>query len=289
MSASFFKKLYSTIVFKMTMLNNDQYWLLNKLVHELPAFSSIKTMKFEKGVLMYGDSDIGNHSADNTYAIVNCSKMLEAIKKDNYDIFYEDFMSLSQMTYFIYCYVLNPFEPEETYTKGWQQFTLNTNSKDIVSSFNNTKKSLMSLLKEHYNPNLRDVQPDTLISYRKRPPIFSNYGMVFDKNGNEYKLLHYTVNVSSTSHISIVLIESFEKKYYKLSRTFGKNNVDLFHVNTNGYEHFNFNIKDFKPYQEIQEFVGDFSLELIKGIYPDYDQDVLPNSQYKQIFDMVGY
>lgn len=289
MSASFLKKLYSSIVFKMTMLNNDQHWLLNKLVHELPAFSSIKTMKFEKGVLMYGDSDIGNHSADNTYAIVNCSKMLEAIKKDNYDVFYDDFMNLSQMTYFIYCYVLNPFDPKTTYQEGWNKFISHTQSKDVVVSFNNSKKSVLRILHEYNNPHLRNIDKDSLSAYRQRPPIDSNCGMVFDKNGNEYKLLHYTVNVSSSSHISIVLVESYGQKYYKISRKFGKNNAELFHTNSNGYEHFHFNIKEFKTYKEIQEFVESFSLDLIKGIYPDYDQDILPNSQYKQIFDMVGY
>lgn len=288
MSNSFLKKLYSKIVFKMTMLNNDDHWLLNKLMQELPAFSSIKTMKFEKGSLMYGDSDIGNHSADNTYAIVNCSKMLEAIKKDNYDIFYEDFINLSQMTYFIYCYVLNPFEPQSTYQDGWYKFTANTKSKD-VTSFNNTKKSLMRFLNEHYNPHLRDVKPDSLAAYRQRPPIFSNCGMVFDKNGNEYKLLHYTVNTSSSKHISIVLIEKDGQKYYKISSRFGKNNVDLFHVNANEHEHFYFHFDEFKPYQDIHQFVADYSMMLVRGIYPDYEYDVLPNIQYKQIFDMMGY
>lgn len=288
MSSNPLKKLYSNIVFGMTMLDKDKYWLLKRIVHELPVFSSIKTMSFDKGSLMYGDNDIGNHSKDNTCAIVNSDKMLATLNKNDYDIFHSDFIDLSKMTYFIFCYVFNPFEPEKTFNDRWKNFL--TKSQQVTASFNNNKKSLLQLVFAMKNNKSIFGSDNTLVNARKTPPIFSNCGVVFDKAGHEFKLLHYTVTKpSSGGHVSVVLIESEGEKYYKVSVTAGKDNAELFKPNESGDEYFTFDFSEFTAYKDVSEFVAKFSMALVRSINPEYTEDSLPNKRYKDIFDMIGY
>lgn len=287
MSNNPLKKIYSNIVFGMTLLDKDKYWLLKRIVHELPVFSSIKTMTFDKGSLMYGDNDIGNHSKDNTCAIVNSDKMLATLNKNDYDIFHSDFIDLSKMTYFICCYVFNPFEPEKTFNNRWKNFL--DKSKQITASFNNNKKSLLQLVFAMKNNKPILSSDNTLVSARKTPPIFSNCGVVFDKAGHEFKLLHYTVTKPSLSgHVSVVLIEIEGEKYYKVSVTSGKDNAELFQSES-GSEYFVFDFDKFTKYKDVSEFVSKFSMALVRSISPDYTEDSLPNKRYKDIFDMIGY
>jgi len=288
MSSNPLKKLYSNIVFGMTMLDKDKYWLLKRIVHELPVFSSIKTMSFDKGSLMYGDNDIGNHSKDNTCAIVNSDKMLATLNKNDYDIFHSDFIDLSKMTYFIFCYVFNPFEPEKTFNDRWKNFL--TKSQQVTASFNNNKKSLLQLVFAMKNNKSIFGSDNTLVNARKTPPIFSNCGVVFDKAGHEFKLLHYTVTKpSSGGHVSVVLIESEGEKYYKVSVTAGKDNAELFKPNEAGDEYFIFDFSEFTAYKDVSEFVAKFSMALVRSINPEYTEEALPNKRYKDIFDMMGY
>ena len=288
MSSNPLKKLYSNIVFGMTMLDKDKHWLLKRIVHELPVFSSIKTMSFDKGSLMYGDNDIGNHSKDNTCAIVNSDKMLATLNKNDYDIFHSDFIDLSKMTYFIFCYVFNPFEPEKTFNDRWKNFL--NKSQQVTASFNNNKKSLLQLVFAMKNNKSIFGSDNTLVNARKTPPIFSNCGVVFDKAGHEFKLLHYTVTKpSSGGHVSVVLIESEGEKYYKVSVTSGKDNAELFKPNESGDEYFTFDFSEFTSYKDVSEFVAKFSMALVRSINPEYTEDSLPNKRYKDIFDMIGY
>jgi hypothetical protein len=290
MSSNPLKKLYSNIVFGMTMLDKDKYWLLKRIVHKSPVFSSIKTMSFDKGSLMYGDNDIGNHSEDHTCAIINSEKMLESLNMNDYDVFHDDFIELSKMTYFIFCYVFNPFEPEKTFTDRWRTFISKTHTQQVEMSFNNSKKTIISLALALYsNKPIAGVAND-LVNARKSPPIFSNCGMVFDKSGHEYKLLHYTVTKPGVNeHISVVLIENNGEKYYKVSVTAGKDNAELFRANDSGDEYFTFDFNEFTPYKEVPDFVAKFSMALVRGINPEYTEDELPNKRYKDIFDMIGY
>jgi hypothetical protein len=288
MSSNPLKKLYSNIVFGMTMLDKDKHWLLKRIVHELPVFSSIKTMSFDKGSLMYGDNDIGNHSKDNTCAIVNSDKMLATLNKNDYDIFHSDFIDLSKMTYFIFCYVFNPFEPEKTFNDRWKNFL--AKSQQVTASFNNNKKSLLQLVFAMKNNKSVFDSDNTLVSSRKTPPIFSNCGIVFDKSGDEFKLLHYTVTKPSVEgHVSVVLIEKNGQKYYKVSVTAGKDNAELFKTNEAGDEYFTFDFSEFTAYKDVSEFVAKFSMALVRSINPEYTEEALPNKRYKDIFDMMGY
>lgn len=284
------KKLYSNVVFGMTMLDKDKYWLLKRIVHELPVFSSVKTMSFDKGSLMYGDNDIGNYSEDNTCAIVNSDKMLTTINKNDYNTFHMDVIDLSKMTYFIFCYVFNPFEPEKTFSDRWKKFLSKPNSHQVSASFNNKKRSLLNMVTAMKQRQSILESENTLVNAWKTPPIFYNCGVVFDKGGHEFKLLHYTVaKPSSNGHISVVLIEKNGEKYYKLSVTSGPDNAELFQKNESGNEYFIFDFNEFKPYTNVSEFVADFSMSLVRGINPEYTEDSLPNKRYKDIFDMMGY
>lgn len=288
MSSSLFKKLYSNIVFGMTMLNKKDHWLLKRIIHELPMFSSVKTMKFENGSLMYGDRNIGNYSADNSQAIVNNQDMIITLKKDNYDIFQNDFINLSKITYFIYCYLFNPFEPKKTFVMSWKKFLNKAQSQKLKTHFNNNAKSMMNLVHAYHNGQKLNEE-GSMGSYRKSPPIFANCGIVFDRNGTEFKLMHYTVaKPGNSGHVSVVLIERDGQKYYKLSVTSGSNDTELFRVQ-NGSEYFILYFNEFTPYAETHEWMSDFSMSLVKGIDPEYDQDVLPNKRYKEVFDMMGY
>lgn len=284
------KKLYSNVVFGMTMLDKDKYWLLKRIVHKSPVFSSIKTMSFDKGALMYGDNDIGNHSEDHTCAIINSEKMLESLNMNDYDIFHYDFIELSKMTYFIFCYVFNPFEPEKTFIDRWKKFLSKPNSHQVSISFNNNKRSLLNMVTAMKQRQSILESENTLVNARKTPPIFYNCGVVFDKDGHEFKLLHYTVRKPSVDgHVSVVLIEHDGKKYYKVSVTSGKDNAELFQKNEKGDEYFTFDFNEFIPYSEVSEFVSKFSMALVRGINPEYTEDDLPNRRYKDIFDMMGY
>lgn len=288
MSRNPLKKLYSNIVFGMTMLDKDKHWLLKRIVHELPVFSSIKTMSFDKGSLMYGDNDIGNHSKDNTCAILNSDKMLATLNKNDYDIFHSDFIDLSKMTYFIFCYVFNPFDPEKTFNDRWKNFL--NKSQQVAASFNNNKKSLLQLVFAMKNNQSIFGSDNTLVNARKTPPIFSNCGIVFDKSGDEFKLLHYTVTKPFVEgHVSIVLIEKNGQKYYKVSVTAGKDNAELFKTSEAGDEYFTFDFSEFTAYKDVSEFVAKFSMAMVRSINPEYTEETLPNKRYKDIFDMMGY
>lgn len=289
MSINTFKKLYSTIVFGMTMLHKDTYWMLKNIIQFMPAFSSIKTLKFEKGNMFYGDREVGNQSADNQMVIINSKDFLKTIKKEN-NSFFDDFMGLSHMTYFISTYVFNPFEPEKSYKAAWKTFKTKVCSPEHINSFNNQQRSLMNMAFSLRMTGGIEEKESPMVKSRNKPPIFSNYGVIFHTDGREFKVLHYSVKQVSSNegHVSVVLIEIEGKKYYKLSVTEGGNDAELFQ-HTNGNEYLNFDFSEFNEYTNTIEFIADFSMLIVKSIRPEYHEDSLPNQRYKELFDMIGY
>lgn len=290
MTNHFLKRVYSNVVFGMTMLGNDRYWMLKKLISELPAFSSVKKLTFDKGNIKYGESEVGNQSSDNRLAIINSSELLKTLKKDDPTVFFNDFMNLSQMTYFTFSYVFNPFDAENTYKQRWLRFKASVSSVDKIVRFNNKNESLsMVSLRYITTGSLPDHDAES-VKNRKRPPICSNYGVIFHQDGREFKLLHYTVKqvAYQDGHVSVILIECDGQKYYKLNAHPGGNDTALFEkVNDN--EYLNFNLDDFKPYTKTRDFIGEFSMLLVRSIYPEYASEKLPTLKDKVIFDMLGY
>ena len=273
------------------MLNTDKYWMLKKLIHDMPYFETVKKLTIKKGHILYGNTEIANQSPDNSMSIIHDQRILKKMGKDNQHIFFSDFMSLSQMTYFILTYVLNPVEPKKAYRDSWRNFKSRVASPEQIVSLNNQKTSLLQLsyiLKKY--GSLNDKESASLKS-RSKPPIFSSYAVIFHRDGREFKCLHYTVIsiANPGEHISVVLIETSGKKYYKLSVRQGKNDIELFDEQEENSEYLTFNFDDFKEYTDTSEFMAKFSMKMIKSAYPQYNENHLPNQRDKIIFDMMGY
>lgn len=287
MSLAILKKTYVNILSSL-LLQNDKYWLHRKLIHKLSIFSVLKKLKFDNGELVYEDRYMGYHSKDKKTVLIDNEEILQKIDKNNYDTFKKDFVDLAQMTYFIFCYLFTPCNPEEHYKERWDVF-LKKSSHDKISAFGKSSRLAIDLLISLNNNIIPYEFCNTLENCRKVPPIYSKYGVVFDSHGNEFKLLHYTVRKPNIkSHVSLILLEKDDKKYYKLSNSNGFEYAELVRKNNHSDCLF-FDFNEFKEYLHVSDFLGDFSMLVIKGIYPEYNEDFLPMQQDKIILDMLVY
>jgi hypothetical protein len=282
------KKVYVNILFNLFYFGKQRHWLSKKFLHILPFFSITKKIHFLKGDLGYNQLYIGSYSKDQSKTFIDNIDMLENLNKNNYKTFEKDFIEIAQMTYFIFCYLFKADNPEEYYNDRWNVF-LKKISHDTVMSFGKSGQTCVDLLTSLNNNVIPYEFSNSLENSQRVPPIHSKFGMVFDENGDEFKLLHCTVRKPNIkSHISLVLIEKDEKKYYKLSTTHGSENAEILR-NINGFDYFVFDFNEFKEFSNTSSFMSEFSLLLVKAIHTNYNADVLPKQPDKLIFDMLFY
>ena len=267
--------------------SNDKYWLEKRLSQELPILK-FKRLKFRDDSIIFGDKFIGNISFDNEVAIIKDELILTQINKDNPIFFHKDFVELSQMVYFIFCYLFYPNNPQENYSNRWKIFNKSLIHTKITS-FGYAHKTFRDLLKSLNNGNDLPEFAPTLDNFKTCPPILTNFGFFINKNGFDYSLLHYTVRLphKKDEHISLVLLEKDNKKFYKLSQQ-NIPGIDL--TNKIDYhKYFKFDINEYSEYMNVSEFIGEFSMLIIKGINPDYKENFHPTYSQKMIFDMMSY
>lgn len=287
MTLNLFSVVYYKIISSLSKLVSDKYWLGKLIAQSLPL-SHFKRLKIDKCSIFYGKNYIGRTSIDNQVSIIKDQKMLKAMKKNNGDIFESDFLALSQMTYFIFCYLFKPSDSESNFNDRWRCFH-KALAHDKVSSFGRTIKVTVDLLTHLNNKNVPPEFANTLENCHITPPILTEFGVVFHENGLEFNLLHYTVKIPhSGEHVSLVLLENDKQRFYKLSKIHGDITSDLMHK-VDYLEYFKFDIKEFSRYNTAVDFIGDFSMLLVKGIYPAYKEDSHPRQNDKIIFDMVHY
>lgn len=287
MTLNLLSVVYYKIISSLSKLVSDKYWLGKHIAQSLPL-THFKRLKIDKCSLFYGKDYIGRTSIDNQVSIIKDQKMLKAMKKNNGDIFENDFLALSQMTYFIFCYLFKPSDYESNFNDRWRCFH-KALLHDKVSSFGRTIKVTVDLLTNLNNNNVPPEFANTLENCHTTPPILTEFGVVFDVNGLEFNLLHYTVKIPhSGEHVSLVLLENNNQRFYKLSKIHGDITSDLMHK-VDYLEYFKFDIKEFSRYNTAVDFIGDFSMLLVKGIYPAYKEDSHPRQYDKIIFDMVHY
>lgn len=264
--------------------SNDKYWLEKRLSQELPILK-FQRLKFRNDSIIFGNKFIGNISFDNDVAIIKDEFILNQIKKDNPVFFKNDFIELSKMVYFIFCYLFYPNNPQEHYLNRWKVFNkILIHTK--ITSFGYSHKNFKDLLKSLNNGNDLPENAPTLENFRIFPPILTNFGFVINKNGFDYSLLHYTVRLPHTKdeHISLVLLEKDNKKFYKISKQ-NSPGIDL----VNKIDYHKFDINEYSEYMNVSEFIGEFSMLIIKGIDPDYKENFHPTQCQKIILDMVNY
>lgn len=282
------KTLYVNIVSSLLLKSGSKHWLFKKIMHTTPFLKLPKKIEFHTGDLAYNGFYAGHHSKDKSVVFIDNEAILKEIDKNHYDIFEKDFIELSQMTYFIFCYLFNPCNPVECYNERWAIFWKKI-SHDKITAFGRSGRLGIDLLISLNNNVIPHEFSNSLENGRKVPPIYSKFGMVFDNKGNEYKLLHYTVRKPNVkSHVSVVLLEFNNKKYYKLSIVDGFEYAELI-KKTKGNDYFVFNFDEYKEYSTTSEFMADFSMQVIKGIYPEYTDNRLPMQQDKVILDMLVY
>jgi hypothetical protein len=251
-------------------------------------FSTFKKFKPSTCKLYYGETYVGKTSVDHQTVIIKDSNMLSMLNKNNADCFNDDFLELSQMAYFVFCYLFTPSNAEANYIERWSVF-LKALKHEKVTSFGKTIKATVDLL-TNLNNNITPPEfANTLENCNMTPPISTEFGVVFDSNGLECKLLEYIVKIpNSEDRITVVLLEKDGVKYYKLSKINVFSRGEL--VNSvMGYDYLKLNLDEFIRYRVVTEFIGDFSMMMVKGIYPDYKENKHPTSRDKIIFDMAVY
>jgi hypothetical protein len=283
--------LFSNIYYRylnIISMSNNKYWLEECISKKSLPFSIFKRFKPSTCDLYYGEKYIGKTSVDHQIAIIKDSKMLSMLNKNNADCFNDDFLELSQMAYFVFCYLFTPSNSEANYIERWRVF-FNALKHDKITSFGQTIKATVDLLTNLNNNTTPPEFANTLENCNIIPPISTEFGVVFDSNGLECKLLEYIVKIpNSRDRISVILVEKDGVKYYKLSKINEFSSGELV-KNVMGYEYFKLNIDEFVRYKVVTEFMGDFSMMMVKGIYPDYKEDKHPTIRDKIIFDMVCY
>lgn len=288
MILNFANSLYYKFVSGISKIINDKYWLGKRIAQILPPFSRVNRLTFRKSSIDYGGKYIGQTSFDNQTSIIKERTMLTRLRKDNADCFHDDFIEISQMVYFIFCYLFMPSNAEANYIDRWGVF-FKALKHDKITSFGKTIKATVDLLTSLNNNNTPPEFANTLENCNMTPPILTEFGVVFDSSGLEFKLLHYTVKIpNSNDHISLVLLEKDTAKYYKLSKINGLSKSDLVHT-INNDDYFKFNINEFSNYSQVTEFISEFSMLLIKAINPEYKEDNHPTVRHKAIFDMLHY
>lgn len=267
---------------------NDKYWLEKSIAKKGLPFSIFKRFEASTCNLYYGKTCIGKTSVDHQISIIKDPKMLSMINKDNADCFYDDFLELSQMAYFVFCYLFTPSNAESNYAERWSVF-FKLLDHDKITSFGKTIKATVDLLTNLNNNTTPPEFANTLQNCNMMPPISTEFGVVFDSNGLECKLFEYLVKTpNSNNFISVVLLEKDGEKYYKLSTHNGISGSDLIN-DVMGYKYLRFNLDEFIRYRVVSEFVGAFSMMMVKGINPEYKEDAHPTGRHKAIFDMLHY
>lgn len=265
---------------------NNKYWFGKKLYQKLP-FSQFKSLKISQRSIYFDDSYIGDVSIDNKSVIIKNEEILIKINKNNTICFHNDFVELSQMVYFIYCYLFVSDNPIEYYKERWAVF-LKFLKSEKINSFGYSIKVFSDLLTSLNNGKTPKEFSNTLSNFRIKPPIFSRFGVIFDKKNEEYSLLHYVVKLpNNDDHLLLTLLEKHNIKFYKISKCNVKD-IDL--INKIGSEiTFKFDISDFLEYKNVSEFIGQFSMLIVRAINSDYKDDSHPTLYHKMIFDMMDY
>jgi hypothetical protein len=285
---TFANNLYYKFISCFSIFLNNKHWLRKHIAQILPPLSRIKNLKSDISNLYYDGGYIGKVSFDNKTVIIKDPKMLTFLNKDNADCFHDDFLELSQMVYFVFCYLFMPSNSEDNYKDRWSVF-FKALKHDKITSFGKTIKATVDLLINLNNNKTPPEFANTLKNCNRSPPILTEFGIVLNSDGLECKLLHYTVKIpNSMDHISVVLLDRDGQKYYKLSKIYGLNRSELIDSGM-GFECFKFNINEFLKYSTVSEFIGDFSMMMVKGINPDYKEEKHPTILDKIIFDMAGY
>lgn len=286
MILNFNRSIYSKLITCLSKLVSDKYWLGKRLADQLPVIR-FKRLKIRKDSLIYGNSYIGEVSIDNKYAIIKDEEMLKSLNKNNPIFFHDDFVELSQMVYFVFCYLFVPDDSVTHFKNRWDIFYKFLNY-DKITSFGRTSKLAQDLLQSLNNGNITPEFAPTLANFRTTPPILSKFGVVFEKDGGEYNLLHYTIKLPrGNDHISLVLLEQHNKKFYKLSKL-STPNIDLLEK-ISYQKYFKFDRSEYTEYSIASDFIGEFSMLLIKSIDSSYKEDFHPTAQHKIIFDMLHY
>lgn len=286
MILNFSNSIYSKLVTFLSKGVSDKYWLGKRLAHQLPA-TQFKRLKIRKDSLIYGKTYIGEVSTDNQYAIIKDEDMLKSLNKSNPTFFHDDFLELSQMVYFVFCYLFVPDDSENHFNNRWAVFYKFLNH-DKITSFGKTSKITQDLLQSLNNGNITPEFAPTLDNFRTTPPILSKFGVVFEKDGGEYNLLHYTIKLPrGKDHISLVLLEQNGQKFYKLTKLTTPN-IDLMDK-VSYHKYFKFDMCEYSKYSTASDFIGEFSMLLVKSIDPNYNEDFHPTAKNKMIFDMLHY
>lgn len=286
MILNFSNSIYSKLVTFLSKGGSDKYWLGKRLAHQLPA-TQFKRLKFSKDSIFYGDSFIGKTSLDNRFSIITDAEMLISLNKNNPTFFHNDFIELSQMVYFVFCYLFVPDNAENHFKERWVVFHKFLDHGKITS-FGNAVKLSTDLLTKLNNGNVVPEFAPTLDNFRTTPPILSKFGVVFEKDGGEYNLLHYTIKLPrDKDHISLVLLEQNGRKFYKLTKLMAPN-IDLMDK-VSYHKYFKFDRCEYSEYSTASDFIGEFSMLLVKSIDPNYNEDFHPTAKNKMIFDMLHY
>jgi len=286
MILNFSNSIYSKLVTFLSKDISDKYWLGKRLAHQLPA-AKFRRLKFSKDSMFYGDSFIGKTSLDNQFSIITDDRMLISLDKNNPTFFHDDFMALSQMVYFVFCYLFVPDDAENHFKDRWNVFYKFLNH-DKITSFGKTSKTTQDLLQSLNNGKITPEFAPTLENFRTTPPILSKFGVVFEKAGGEYNLLHYTIKLPrDKDHISLVLLEQDGRKFYKLTKLMAPN-IDLMDK-ASSHKYFKFDSREYSEYSTASDFIGKFSMLLVKSIDPTYNEEFHPTAKNKMIFDMLHY
>lgn len=286
MILNFSTSIYSKLINFISKGVSNKYWLGKRLAQQLPAHQ-FKRLKLSKDSLFYGKNFLGSTSIDNRCSIITDADMLTKLNKNNPTFFQDDFFELSQMVYFIFCYLFVPEDSENHFRERWTVFYKFLNHEKIMS-FGKTSKVTQDLLQSLNNGNITPEFAPTLNNFRTTPPILSKFGVVFERDGGEYNLLHYTIKLPRDyDHISLVLLEQNGRKFYKLSKL-SRPNIDLMEK-ISYHKYFKFDKSEYFEYSRASDFIGEFSMLLVKSIDPNYIEDFHPTAKYKMIFDMMHY
>jgi len=282
--------MFSKFLMKLKKINtNDHNWLFKQLIKPIfkkQKFNYKNSFSFENGTVK-NNTSIGYVSYDKKTALLENRNTLTLYNRYKFESFHSDFVEISQMTYFIFCYVFCPFNPIQNYKSSWQVFKNRASSQESIHNFLQESDDTFDLLFRLNNNNMPKGFENTIEVSRKKPPIHSTYALIVEKNGKEFKMMNYTVQCPiCNSYISVILLEQDDKKYYKISVTENKEYSGLL-KNIDDHDYLDFDLDQFSKYQHVSEFIATYSMLLVKAIEPSYDEDFLPTHQHKNLFDMI--
>lgn len=282
------KNIYCLLLFFLTVKNRKQNWFAYDILKLLPLKYVHKIQSSGSGRIwpkigefksvLYGNKQVGFTDCESNACIDN-SEIIENFNL-NHHLFNKEVIEISNLIYFIHCYVLNPHYSYSDMGLGIDLFK--NNFERFPISYNNYQNNV-----QHINQQFSRFLENPVARSRLKPYITTNIFVYFPKGSphviervidvvDPNSVNKNDPNINKFGVIRLRFIDFNGEHLYKISNINYKNDET------------SLSFVDYKHIYNFSDVINDFSIAILKSFNLD-TKDVFPNKEEKTVMDMVGY